>query len=319
MGEAQKQTHGKLHKRTSLEGSSHRFEQFYKNANRRTHGWSSVFVRAWLRFNHNHATESAASITFFSIFSIIPLIVFISLSVGSFIASPIVQQSIRNYLANAFPVSLEGLMDVVMPLLESRGSVNLIATLSFLWAASNMFYFLLLNIHRAWDNRSSRGIVKNRLLALAFVTAMAVVLVALLILSFLIRLVAGLIPQLGNRLLTQGLPLLIQMLLIFSLYKFGPATATGTKPILIGAFLTTLAMEITTRGFTWYLNSGWSTYNTFYGSLGALIGLLFWVYLSYWILLFGAYLSEALFVRWNSDNPNEFLEPLVVNVSRSGP
>jgi len=45
--------------------------------------------------------------------------------------------------------------------------------------------------------------------------------------------------------------------------------------------LATIAIEIITRGFSWYLNSGWSTFPTLYGPLAALIGLLFWVFLIY--------------------------------------
>lgn len=305
-----KKTGWALFQQTMLDEYINRVEQLYKNANRWSLGWTSVFARAWNRFSQNHANESAAGVAFFSIFSVVPLLVFIISSVSSFFSSSLVLQSVGKFLANAFPVSLEGLMDVINSVLASNESPNLIATIGLLWSASNMFNFILYSINRAWSTQRSRGFVKNRLLALVFVTALAVLVVVLLILISFVRLFAGLLPQFGNRLLTIALPLFIQVSLIFLIYKFAPTTTVDTKSVLIGAILVTLALDITTRGFTWYLDSEWANYNTLYGSLGALISLLFWVFLSYWILLFGAYLSEAIYKRSSSDNPNQFFEPL---------
>lgn len=307
-----------LVKQTMLNEYTYKLERFYKNANRISHGWVSVFTRAWNRFSQNHANESAAGIAFFSIFSVVPLLVFVISTVSSIFATSVVQESIGKLLTNAFPVSLEGLMDVINSVLASRGAPNLIATISLLWAASNMFNFILYSINRAWETKRSRGFVKNRLLALVFVTALAVLVVVLLILLFFVKLIAGLLPQLGNQLLIIALPLFIQASLIFLIYKFAPSTKVDTKSVLFSAILATFAIDITTRGFTWYLDSELSTFRTLYGSLGALISLLFWVFLSYWILLFGAYLSESIFARWSSDNPNEFFEPLSLSNSRFG-
>ena len=61
-------------------------------------------------------------------------------------------------------------------------------------------------------------------------------------------------------------------------------------------------------GITWYLNSEWTSYKSLYGSLGAIIGLLFWVYLSNLIIYFGAYLTEAIQTRWESENPAKIHE-----------
>ena len=343
--------------RTMLDRYTHQVEQFYISANRRTCGWISVFMRAWNRFNLNHANESTAGIAFFSIISVIPLLVFVIFTVSALITSSVILKSVENFLTSAFPVSLAGLMNVIYPLTGENDSLDLIAILGFLWVASNMFNFILYSVNRSWNSRSSRGFVKNRLLALAFVTGLAVLVVLLFILLFYIRLIAGLLPGIGNRMITLILPLLIQTSLIFGspgfavkkagfwgvsvhthtytpksgypprkfpknliflIYKFGPATTVNTRAVLMGAILATIAIEIITRSFTWYLNSRWSTYTTFYGPLGALIGLLFWVFLSDWILLFGSYLSEAIHKRWDSDRPNEFFEPLVFSIPRFG-
>ena len=179
-------------------------------------------------------------------------------------------------------------MDIIGSVMASRTSSKLIFIIGLLWAASNMFNFVFSGINHAWNPKRTRGFIRGRLLALFAVTGVAILAVVLLIISFFIRLIAGLYPWLGNQLFTIGLPLLTQTFLIYLLYKYGPDTVVERKSGVISAILVTIAIDITTRGFTWYLNSDLSSYTTLYGSLGAVIGLLFWVYLSDWILLFGA-------------------------------
>jgi membrane protein len=61
-----------------------------------------------------------------------------------------------------------------------------------------------------------------------------------------------------------------------------------------GALVAAVAWELVTDAFTWVLSSGLIHYELVYGSLGAIIALLFWIYLISWILLYGAYLTAAI-------------------------
>jgi len=284
--------------------------QIYERVNQRSSGHLAVLVRASLNFSRRRASQAAAGITYYSIFSIFPLLVFMLTALSPLVELPIVQNALRDWLATAFPVSLESLLDEVNALLTTQGSVNLIALIGFLWAASGMFNSMLVAINYAWGIDTTRSRLQSRLIALALVTALAVIVVLLLILIWLIKLVASLVLTFWDSVGILSLPLLIQVLLIYALYRFGPTTSVRNRAALIGALTATLAIELTTWGFTWYLNSEWSSYESLYGSLGAIIGLLFWVFLSNLIVLFGAYLTEAIQTRWESENPAEFREPL---------
>ena len=66
------------------------------------------------------------------------------------------------------------------------------------------------------------------------------------------------------------------------------------RPALGAALLASVAWELARRGFVWYLGSGWASYDVAYGSLGVVVALLFWIYLSGWIVLFGAHLCAAM-------------------------
>lgn len=111
--------------------------------------------------------------------------------------------------------------------------------------------------------------------------------------------VAGLnLDSLYNTLLWTGvseiLPWLIIFCLILGLYRWVPNTDVCWLSALGGALPVTVAWFAVTRVFTWILSEGIIRYRIVYGSLGALVALLYWVYLSSWIVIFGAHLCAVI-------------------------
>jgi membrane protein len=62
----------------------------------------------------------------------------------------------------------------------------------------------------------------------------------------------------------------------------------------LSAIIGSIFISVVTKIFTWYLGSGLSTYNLVYGSLGAIVALLFWIYLISLIIFSGAHLGAAI-------------------------
>ncbi len=158
----------------------------------------------------------------------------------------------------------------------------------------------MVGVNRAWGRSGMRSMIRSRLTALVLVTSFAIVLVLFTIVVTLLKLVAGLLLPFWQQILVILVPFVLQVLILYMLYRWGPTTArspTHARAALLGALFTGLALEITTKIYTWYLQSGFASYEVIYGSLGAIIGLLFWVYMSSLILLFGAYLAETIQFR----------------------
>jgi membrane protein len=63
---------------------------------------------------------------------------------------------------------------------------------------------------------------------------------------------------------------------------------------LWGALVAPLGRELITDAFGWYLGSGLARYELLYGSPGAIVALMLWIYLSSWVALFGAQMSAAV-------------------------
>ncbi len=77
------------------------------------------------------------------------------------------------------------------------------------------------------------------------------------------------------------------------LYRFAPSLPKRWKRVWPGAFVATVLWSLATLGFGWYVRNI-ATYNIMYGSIGAAIALLVWLYLMSLIALFGcAYNAEA--------------------------
>jgi membrane protein len=82
--------------------------------------------------------------------------------------------------------------------------------------------------------------------------------------------------------------------MFLALYRWTPSTEVRWKGAIAGALTAALAWELVKGGFTWYLRSGLVRYELVYGSLGTVAALLFWIYISSTITLFGAHLSAAV-------------------------
>ncbi len=63
---------------------------------------------------------------------------------------------------------------------------------------------------------------------------------------------------------------------------------------MFGGLITGVAWVLLNNGFAWYLSSGLSQYQLVYGSLGTIVALLFWVYLTGTIVLIGAHLTASI-------------------------
>jgi membrane protein len=87
---------------------------------------------------------------------------------------------------------------------------------------------------------------------------------------------------------------LLLFIILLTLYRWIPNTKVAWNQGAWGALIASLAAEVATLAFTWYLRSGFAKYSLVYGSLGAVAVLLFWIYLLSFVVLFGAYLSAEI-------------------------
>jgi len=247
--------------------------------------------------------EAAASISYYTLFSIFPLLLSI-LAIGSFIIDQAtVERELLNFLPNLLPVSQDFIMTNVQQVFKLRGAISSVAVVGLIWSATAVFTTLIRNINAAWPAAAPHSFIRMRLWSLAIIAAM----VLLLILSSFSLTLRHLLNNLGipinYSLLSEFLssffykkvlPVLVEVLVFFSLYYWVPQIKVKKMSALTGAVVATFSWQLITAIFSAYLASGLARYEIVYGSLGKMIALLAWIYFSSWIILFCAHLTSSI-------------------------
>jgi membrane protein len=287
-----------------MEALKARLLRFYDFANDVSNGTFGIVRSAVLNFGTSRGPEAAASIAYYALFSLFPLLL-ILITVGSLLVQdPRIVQQIINWSIEAIPVSPEIIERNIDTVLEQRGTVGLVGLIGLLWSGTNVFTILSLNINRSFPGTTRRSILQHRLAGLIMVG----VLTLFILLSFLLRAILSLlpvvtIPFLGEinlraspiwTVITGFAPFFIMFFVFLALYRLIPRTDVRWSQVFWGALAAASGWEIVTSGFSWYLGSGLAQYELIYGSLGTVVALMFYIYLISWILLFGAHLSAAI-------------------------
>jgi len=151
-------------------------------------------------------------------------------------------------------------------------------------------------INEIWGVRNKRPIARRILVYLFGITAGPVILGATisLIAWTLAEIVAAVPMQKAfTDVVWRGVPTALVIVGLTLLYRMAPARRVRWRYAIAGGVLAGIAFEVTKRVFTWYLTS-FQSYELLYGALAAFPALLFWIFLSWLIVLAGAAVSATL-------------------------
>lgn len=282
------------------------FSQLYRQIDTLSGGRLGILRRALESFGEARSAQSAAGMAYYAFFSLFPLALFL-VSVASTILVQDREQAVEqviNLIRQAIPVSPGLIRDNIEQVLALRGTVSLIGAVGTLWSALGFFSILSGNINRAWPEAEPRNFLEQRLVALVMIAVLVVLLALSLastaILNFFppwqIPVLNGLFLRetLLWRILTALVPWLFAFLLFLALYRWTPNTEVPWRAAGWAALIISVVWQVAASAFTWYLGSDLARYQLVYGSLGTIIALLFWIYLSSWFTLFGAHLNAAI-------------------------
>ena len=250
----------------------------------------------YLRRNCSH---SAGAIAFYTLFSMFPLFLFLTIGL-TYIFGPETadeEQELIDSIASLIPVSRSFVGDTIHNVTSARDEVALISLVGVMWASTAMFGAIRKGVNNAWGIREARPFLKERLIDFGLVFA-AGVLVTLLLFSTAVfeiirEIISTVAPEadLFSGLVWSLVPALVTPVLIFltflAMYRFLPNTEVRIRDVWPWALIASLVFNAASLAFVWYL-SVFPHYNVLYGSIGAVLGLLTWVYLSATIVLFGA-------------------------------
>jgi membrane protein len=276
-------------------------KELYQNINHLSGDRLDILRNTFESFSETRAAESAASLAYYAIFSLFPLLL-LFIAVGSyFLDSAKMYETVTQLAQEAIPISTRMINENLQEVLEKREAIGLIGLVTLLWSASGVFTNLAYNINLAWPSARRYSFLQRRLMGVRMIAGLSGLLIMAIMLDWLSNLLSfmhitsnsfydlgvwGLFSRLGSWLTV--------FLLFFALYRWVPITYVRWRASFWGALVASTAWKIATAGFAWYVTSGFGRYQLVYGSLGAVVALLFLIYLISLITLFGAHLSAAI-------------------------
>jgi membrane protein len=257
--------------------------------------------RTWREANEDRVLSRAAELAYYFLLALFPLLIFL-LSLISFI--PSAQDVIFLWLARLMPAEAKGILDDWIETVFSTRSGGLVSIgiLFALWAASAGMAALIDALNHAYEVKEGRPFWKARLLALGLTVAVCLLVIGGAALITFGNQLAGWIAGwlgigggfaavwpyirylLGLFMLTVGLGVI---------YYFAPNARQKWKWVTPGAVFAVIAFVAVSYLFSLYLRFA-PSYNVTYGSLGAVVVLMLWLYMMGLIVFVGAEINSEI-------------------------
>lgn len=263
---------------------------------------SILFIREVVNeFLTDNCPHLAASISYYVLLTIFPLTLAAVTIVGAVTHDTDSQDNVVQAIGGFLPVSEEIISDIIDEVGEDWVAASAIATLGLLWGGMAVFSALRKALNAAWGIRTPRSFFMERFLELGMMFGVGL----LLLLSFSINAAVEGIEAasdtavggfFGGAIFWQAVRLLLTTALVFItfilLYKYIPNARIRLGDIWGGALIAAIGFGIAQQVFISFVTPN-RPYTMIYGSLGTIIALMVWVYVSAIILLFCAKLTAV--------------------------
>lgn len=266
--------------------------------------WIRVLIDAWNDAGEDNLSLIAAGVAFYAFLAFVPLLTALVLTYG-LVAEPASVVRHMHDLTTLMPSSAAGVIgDQLKAMTESSGPKTgfalLLALGIALYGASKGADAIMTALNIAFEVEEGRSFIHRTLLALGMAAGAVLALVAAVLAISALNLIEHLLPALGGvsefllkAAFFTGAGMAVGLLLAL-VYRYGPnRPGAGWRWITPGSLLATLVWMAATLGFGVYV-ANFGNYNATYGSLGAVIVFLTWLYLSAYVMLFGAELNAIL-------------------------
>ncbi len=266
-------------------------------------GWRQVLWRVKDEVSGDNISIVAAGVAFYSLLAVFPALAAMVMVYGLFADPADVQRQLEP-LKDVIPPDAFDILNGQLSAVASKGSqplgFGLILTIGLsLWSATAGVKALFAAMNIAYEEKETRNFLKFNAVALLFtILGLTFVIVALTVIAA--------VPAAADVLGVEGWAraglLLLRwvglaafvMLALALLFRYGPSRATARfRWITPGALVATVLWIVGSVAFSFYVQN-FASYNKTFGSLGAVVVLLMWFYLTAFIVCLGAELNAEL-------------------------
>lgn len=275
-------------------------------------GWlrviALVFWGALKKYIETDGEQRAASFAYYALFALFPLIL-LFVSIGSmFLDEASATAAIVDYVGNYVPVGPDGqnvVTSTIGGVIKLRRGVSSIAVLGIIWGSLGFFHALVRGVNRAWGTQEYpwwRLPIKNIGMVGIVASALLLGIIAPVIVTGVESFMKQYHLDFGEWVIIamiESTKLLVPIAVLFygfsMFYKFAPRRRTLFSEVWIPACVVTLLLHFLQYLFVLYVrNFSHNNFNKVYGTLGGVVALLMWIYLSGTIIIFGGCLCASL-------------------------
>jgi membrane protein len=268
--------------------------------------WNELLRRTWMNFWKDRVLDQSAKLSFYFLLSLFPLLIFLIAVLGLLLQSgPAFQEELHKYLTAVVPESASDLINSTLQEITRRpGAARLSMALLFTWwAATNGMLAIIEGLNIAYEVEESRPWWKKQLVASGLtIVVLGLIAAAMLLLIYGGRWNDDIVRHFGFVGFMAGLWHVLRWLLLLAfvlmtfniLYVCAPNVKHRRWHWLMPGTIVGVALWLgVSFGFKLYL-SFFNTYTLTYGSIGAVIILLLWFYLSGIAILVGGEVNSEI-------------------------
>ena len=282
--------------------------------------WKDIVKRTYKRVWDDNVALVSAGVAFYGFFALLSMLGLIVLVYGFFTDPSSVIDQMRSLTSILPPdvVVLIGnqLLTAVHSSQGTKGLGILVAILVATYGGTNGAASVITALNIAYEEKEKRSLFRFYLLAVGLTLGALVVALAAIAATAAVAYLQHLLPQAGSATVIVGklvgyiLLALVAALVASILYRFGPSREDAQwKWITPGSGFVAIAWLLLTFAFGFYV-AHFTNYHASYGSLGAVVALLTWMYLSAYAFVFGAELNSEIEHQTAKDSTTGSPEPM---------
>ncbi|KAB2331025.1 YihY/virulence factor BrkB family protein [Bacillus mesophilum] len=249
----------------------------------------------------DRATGLAAEQAYYYMLAIFPLLI-LMISILPYLS--IDPQTVQSYLSSILPGDTFSLIEenVINIITVPNGGLLTFGIIGTLWSASNGMMAFIRAMNTAFDVEESRSFIIVRLISIGLTLGLIIAIVTAMLLPVFGNVIVDFIGQfiyIPNNMevliniLRYVIAIVVMATVLACLYKFAPDKHYPFKEVLPGAFAATVIWQIISFGLSIYVNN-FANYSATYGSLGGVIVLMLWFYLTGLTFVLGGEINALL-------------------------
>jgi membrane protein len=252
----------------------------------------------------DRVTGLAAEQAYYYMLALFPMLILL-LSILPYLS--IEPQKALDFLGNVMPSETTKVFreDIIKLISERNGGLLTFGILGTLWSASNGINAFIHSMNVAFDVEETRSFFKARLLSIVLTLGLILAFVVALLLpvfgNTILEYVQMVIPvpdslQILFSILRWVIAIVVIALVLAVMYRYAPNKHYPFKQVIPGAIAATIIWQVISLGFSFYV-SHFSNYSSTYGSLGGVIVLMLWLYLTGLALVIGGEINALFHIQ----------------------